>query len=1576
MSEDTSPGIHIGDRVLLTGGNLDGTRGKLYGMYPDHLAILPDGVTDRIIRIPLVDGAPDPELNLEAFDILEEATRPGFVQLTGMRAGDILQTFSADGVPGGVFTVDSLNLEEDSAILRSESGEQIPIGFGFTGIPQSEGFDFEVMRAREPPGIPKGASAEDEDEEAEDQGEGVDDEGEPMDRIGIKAEGEGEGEGQGEGEGEGEGQGEEETFEVVEEIAPTEGRLKKKESADRVILDVFQKSDLLTQLIQTLSPEDQKNPVKLQEIRRRMEVLMYLQKKVVRYGNTGEPLGLLQTSVTTLAEYIKHVTIPMARKVVPATKIIYASEEAELDGDLQIEVLKGIVDRAAALQKEMDVDGGVHLGLPLFYVHMDKYRSIVQSPYIFPPDRAVEVDQEAFRSDMPNFADGEAAVTARDVFDSNKTPPLIQVPYSMVRLVKPTLVTVNDTTRILEGGDSARSTNTLLFPRTVGKVFGPIRSGMLARDISYGMKSPVPLSSVLSALGTPTEFPSATNILSIGTEGSIQGTVLLETWLDLQNYVLFGQGDIYETLVGYSLDKLEFTQEQQAVLSHKIQQGIAAFRLYITKKREENRAALANLRFTRNDLLPLDRVGRLHTRLANEPSFQPMLQELDQKVGKELAEIDTMWFSYLYTKFPDFFLAALGENAQVLTKFRHAHVRDSILRSIYSAYLDTVVVQNEGEQPEENRCPHMKVLYAVEKTQDDVERMKKYIALLGEFRGETVDSWINCRVCKKHLLCMHELLLVQEYLRPKEKAVLHKELLLTYSGGQFSGRYMCKHCGKSIGELELDTSLEFDDQGQPLIGRAVLEEPDVDMDEVSDLLEGEEEEDLGFNEVQKRYLRVFKQVTGRLGINPEPNDYRSMVDLLSQYLLTLISREEYAELLKAKRVRQDYDIYYNIRYVAAVTAILLVNIQCRIPDYTIYYSRAECKDGFMGFPVSGDESMVGVHCVTSIVASIQEKEEPWNLTSLQKLADITKRREVLQPIVVKLIEEFVETKPLYQAALKRKRDYMKKLFGTTTGVKRDTFSSSFRPEPYVVVSEAAAAPILPEGAAPHFKATAWIRQAHALAKETTSLKDGSVLSQTTSCLHSILRPNEFWEGRSMPPLPQKVAEERQTRTKTLATRNIYTPKERVSGKVEEQNYYKLFLDVCYTGARKGFPHELGLGLTCLRCGVTFDENPNLPAVVESRPEAQRVEEEKVRTKQKAGLEQQGIDIGADSFTDLLLTSHRLAKLETPKPKRLAGTDAFLQEMADLPAFEGWGGMLLAANKALEELGEVSELQIVKAAEPLVTRILEVEEDIGRRLGEDVKDALISMTTGTVAQTGEFVRSYLIIPFQRWISGISRDSYSILKSYTLDYEAEEAILTKGMGRHLSPLLEDAPEGVLLESVQAFVKELSTACNTLFPKLRSIFVRGGVTMVRYILRAYIMGCVDRYINPNFASGESVPIEKLYTSVKKALLRYSVGSRVPNEREIQTRLEERVEEEKQLFIGSLAGMTAEKKKVELMNKQLGIGKWAVKDKDIRKYNSERFLVEQRERIEGGFAVGAEGDVGTGSEGYDNAQIAEDDY
>jgi hypothetical protein len=70
-----------------------------------------------------------------------------------MRAGDTIQTFGTDASPQGVYTVKSLDLEQDTATFETESGEEIPIDFGFMGIPQELGF--EVLRAREPPALPR-----------------------------------------------------------------------------------------------------------------------------------------------------------------------------------------------------------------------------------------------------------------------------------------------------------------------------------------------------------------------------------------------------------------------------------------------------------------------------------------------------------------------------------------------------------------------------------------------------------------------------------------------------------------------------------------------------------------------------------------------------------------------------------------------------------------------------------------------------------------------------------------------------------------------------------------------------------------------------------------------------------------------------------------------------------------------------------------------------------------------------------------------------------------------------------------------------------------------------------------------------------------------------------------------------------------------------------------------------------------------------------------------------------------------------------------------------------------------------
>jgi hypothetical protein len=147
------------------------------------------------------------------------------------------------------------------------------------------------------------------------------------------------------------------------------------------------------------------------------------------------------------------------------------------------------------------------------------------------------------------------------------------------------------------------------------------------------------------------------------------------------------------------------------------------------------------------------------------------------------------------------------------------------------------------------------------------------------------------------------------------------------------------------------------------------------------------------------------------------------------------------------------------------------------------------------------------------------------------------------------------------------------------------------------------------------------------------------------------------------------------------------------------------------------------------------------------------------------------------------------------------------------------------------------------------------------------------------------------------------------------------------------------------------------------------------------------------------DSVPNMKLlYKSLGQALTKYAVGSKVPTEEEIRFRLEQRVEQEKQVFIGKLDRMTRDERRVELVLKGLGMGDWAAGgSKAIRQYDEDRYEVERAERAAAGITDYEQGaGAGAGAQqgrpvdmlgmdfgadydaggGYDHDEMGEDDY
>jgi hypothetical protein len=1616
MSEEgSSAGLELGDKVMIMGGILDRTVGVLYGFRSDRILIQPTGVTDSVKRIPLTeDQAPQEDLGIQEIKIIRKVVRPGFVSLVDMKAGYLAETFGPDSTPTGVFTVESVNEEEDSAVFKTETGEEIPITFGFMGIP--EGMPFEVIRIREPPVVE--ANKNEQQEQSEEQ------------------------EGQ-----EGQMQDEEEDFIIGNVVVlPKQKTVAQVGSAFRIVQDVFQRQDLLSQLIQGLPSEQQRDPLILQDIRRRVEVLLFLRNKVVEYGKSGEPLGLKLTSVSAVSELLEQTHVPLSRKVVPLTKILYGkhdkkNKEDEIpyeldDGKIRVEYLSDIVQAARVRFEDMEAEDEVpSIGLPTFFVKMEGYRKAIQSPYILRDGPLITEDQEVFRNQPPYSLDKVAGLIPSDM--ATGKVPIHKIPYSLVRLVKPRItrfLKTDDPIKVVEAGDTASYNSTLLFPRytvlededseaklphSLLREFGPTRSGFLGQDVSLGMTPPHLISNILKVLGTPSEFPDANSILSFGVKGSISEHIELATWLKEQTVFLYGPGDLYEKLSGYALQNIELNLAQQEVVSDKVKQTYAALRIFLADQQEKNKVKATNIGFTPQNLLSETDEKRLIGKVTGEPILKKELEVLDNKIGEELAAVGINWFSYIYTKTPDLLLSVLGEQASLVTKYRRETLRDLFLKTIHDDFHVKKLNENAGTIPIVNKCMHVKALTSVYKRQDDTSKMKKYIDVLEEFRGDTRENWIWCRICKEHLICQHELLSIQEYLRPKEKDTLHKELLLHFSGGQFAGKFICKECGKAISNLDFDTSVEFDDQGRPMMGRSVIEDKDEnELQRILSVLNGptsaeeefveeetKEEENIedafGKNAELILMYNSLKTVIGKIGINIGLAQYKLLVGFLNEYLTTLPNRTTYIDLKKAEGnpKPQDYDVYKAIRYVCAVASVVLLFMQTSIPDFTNYYSYV-CTGGISGFPLESEEREEGLECLATVISSIDDKEYPWNTSTLQKYKDYTKRKTIIKPFIKGLLKEYFLQITTFQTLLKKKREYIKELHGSGgPGVKRDEISKTFRPIPYFVTEEETAkAPVFSSSATPELKAAGWILTAHTIAKKTGG-------TASTTCLHSISSPGGFWATQTLPPLPGKVAKIGTNET-TLATIFKPTLREELRGSVTEEDYYKLFMEVCYRGDNKGLPHELGIGLTCLQCGLSFEENPRLPTVMDPNPSVQRIEEEAARKRKQAFLQAKGVEITKQTFIDLLTSAHRKLQVKVPVGPSLPKVNTILYRIQDYPypPFINWKELVKSTQAAILEMSSPTQAQIATASANLVQNIVESEKYINERMAYAFKGMSV-IAEQEPRECMESLRTYVLVPFQRWIqSGNSYESFRILGTYELSKETQDDIKgyyeknkkVKGLGRHLQPLSEVKLEGLLLLKAKQFVKELAYVINHILPYLRSILIPGGSYLVEYIQRALIMGSVKTFIDPHIVPDTDEEIDKtvnlqiLYVAISEAFDRFMSSNRIPSEKDIRTRLEERVEAEKQKFIGEMDKMSPQRRKLELTMKSLGIGKWAVGGTSaIKKYNAERYEEERIERAQAGLAdyVTLEGQAGDDmfgivggaedvNDGYDHEQMAEEDY
>lgn len=1602
--EPPSLDLELGDSIILEGGQLDGTRGRIYYLDPEHLRILPNGMTNRLIEIPVQEGAFPEELGLTNIYIDQKRATDKFVAQIGAQKDDIVDTFDLDGSPGPIFKVQEINEAEDTIMLVDQTGGVVRIDFVY-GIPLEQ--PFAVLRPRPPPTgfSEEGALVEGEDEE-------------------------------------------EDPFANVEEPAaepePAVTGIVERASSEVFYPDSIQRQDMLRDIFSGLSLQAQKNPKRQREIRKEVEQCMLLRNEVVAYTPAGNPVGQIPTSYQTIGELLDRADIPLARPVLDASRTLYC--DLDPDDYNPTEVPGAKVDirylytnllrenefletQLAGSAEELLVPGA----LPKWFQSWDIfYKNFMRSwisdgeagdavvfrgdkeflrapltdgltevvdgfPFAFGNELAKKHVEETIRKTQEQMAlledeplgaeeveeegvERPAAAPKRPINQTLVSAGSVgKTRLSLLKGLGPRSVRVNpkEPPRRIESGDEGVIQNQILFPLSTERDLGLSRSGRLSKDILLSHKAPTPMSKILTNMGGVPTKATAGGLLSVGPGGNTEGNIGLDDWLKVQPLYIKGLGDALVEIKNLGMTQKELTTDQQNVLVDKIRQIHALLKEHIMKERDRTAQAISQLQRSNNTFLTEEALEEFFTIVQEEPILAERLDDLQKKIPA-YAKNDIAAFAGLAVELSDLLMTALAAQPALVARERNRRVRDQMLQALHNAMRNARKRELHGEEPEPIKCVHVTDLETIKKEKDHDVRMQLLARFLGRFKKYRKDNWLYCSAAPEkgdhQLMCYHEELLLQEFLKPREKDTIHKELLLSFSGGVFQGHYMCKNCGQPIAELDFDRGMEFDENGNPLAGGGALgpTQEELEEEELKALLGGpiDAEEEIQFDsELRTLIYKVAKLILDKIGIAAEVNDYMRIIQRVEPEIQKQPSQEIYAKLVKAKAAKGekmlDYDIHISRVLVCATAAHTLIEIQARIPDYIPRYRLPGCRAGFSGFPIGDEKDKTGVEYLACAVAAIQRQENPWDRTGYLKMSD-TKRAEAIKGGILQMVEAANKT-AVVQILLSIKKAYLEKIYGSRqvsafSGKLPEQIPPGFKPDPIIVTAEEAAeAPVVANAATPEEATRAWIQSAHRIARANGIYVKETPFSESSCCSTPIMRPNAFWKEKEsqLPVLPPKLRPRGQVGSQTLMS---FTPRRqaRLLADPPEDLFYRVFLRVCFDGPRKGLPHEPGFSNKCIHCGFQFHENPYLMApkipLDKSLVKDWVTETSSGIEGGKSALSEQKIRVDKSSFEDLLDATHMNYRVELPersKPKAGKELLAYLGDITPEP-FQGWKSLIAATFERVSRLPPKADtLSVADAYGPLSEFNTTVLGDFAQRLGGDFVRSLITLLEQSPSQIVETVRAYFLVPFQRLLMGFNSDSVMLQRgpAYRLPEDTRQDA-NKGLQIHLAYLdplkklvgfVGTKSTTKRTDGMYAYVQikltrardALSIVLPILQKEVRAALVPGAAGGLPHIVKAMILGILSDLINPNVYpegvlprgaggavdSTARVPLKILETCLdrlQKEGLNFT-------EQQIRDMIEKRNEAEKVLYINRFQLPTREKR-LALRIKNLGLNEWAI--------------------------------------------------
>ena len=1358
--EITADGIiQLGDTLQFIGGAFSGKKALVYYRSVTRILLLPDGGSTIPYNLPILRHVKDEEPELVSFNgeepegdadyrvdekygPLRIAKHPlngiikneedgqyyeynvPFVTLTNLVPGQKVTTYNEKGEPTTIYTVESVDQENDSAVF-SIDGQTYTIDFNFEGIPVSENFRFftNILEAETEPIGPSKETTEDESKEVEEEESKVE---------------------------------EEDEFVFGEEEQVIEEKPLLSEIPER---DLDQEKAMFKDLMKTEVGEADagfRNPLRIQKNRVLVQQLFALRNDLVNYLPNGQGIkGTKPTSFETVSDILDEVKIPLARPVVNAKRTLYYDHSNQYYKDRQndtklasdretaptdnIELryiadnVEGSIDylqkNMTSSMKEEKKEVSRTATLPKFYSVLQQYFNFYL-PQLTPTGEVntfTQSDNDVFRGEIPKPLNQKGTldglpplrIDREGVLDSSL---LGKVRISRERTISSRVVrTINNEVRPIESADTLNIIEYLFFPFLYLREFGSTRTGDLALDMAQSMLTSRSTNDILMQNGpivekeTGQEEINPDKILPIKKDGTILSNLRVSEWLRGQPIFGRGMGDLLPLLSSMGLRNKELNEEQMKVLLEKVEQYRNAIVSFLNEERQKAEDEVGKATIQVDTLIGKDARDKLFSPIKNDLRKGFLLTALTEFMQRFPAyrESDIAAIGYLHKLFPDALLERLADHTHK-EQFRTA--RQIVLTRIKNKRLEEDFKKLAGEKPVVNKCPHVKQYNAMLRIKNATQRNRLLKALIDNYKGlphEEEPHWIFCEQCDQHLVCQHEQLLVDEFIDPTKSKQLHKQLILKFSDGSFMGHYTCKNCGQNIQELEYDNNVPYNDNGVPM-SSVLVDKDEQKQDEIDaelDIRPTELGQEISFNtKIETLLYNTLHQLTVILGVTLNTEKYKELVqysgDVLGAVTKTpkeyeLWVNKQKSEKTAAKAAEKagdekkkkekverilDYDIYKNRRIVTIVASILLLEIQTSVPDYEIEFPLEGCPASFDGYPLDpNDQNRAGINYLICGISAIREKKEPWNLTGYQMIESDSSRNAEIGSTLYSFIKNTFKDRDEVQQKIKDKRNYLSETFGRAPGSSflKEILPDGFVPSQLMLPKdEKTKAPMLEAVAKGAYGANAWLTLAHDIARSGAKLSLVSKQTTITCCFDRIDQPLKYWQGKikELNPKEPPSGEHGSFLTLPLKLRE----EQELVAKMKEENMNKLFAKICYQGPRKGYPHEPGYDLTCPYCSYKFPYDPREPIfpvitkeILDKKPKGGEIielgleaAEQQRKDQEIASLQQQNVKVDNKTFQDLLDTMHNHYKIEKTYNRRITDVDiGLLVDLNKLNTYE-------------------------------------------------------------------------------------------------------------------------------------------------------------------------------------------------------------------------------------------------------------------------------------------------------------------